>query len=123
MFLCTPAAPENILSWRGKTRPHSPTTPGVFYHITLKASHCYVSRAYMEDQDIPSSLVLWNNGTAPEIESNLKCGGLDKFVSVVESQFSVFLQHLSCIRLTSDSMRDSLFTEEVLINQIMQGVA
>lgn len=76
----------------------------------------------MEDQDIPSSLVLWNIGTAPEIESNLICGGLGKFVSVVVSQFSVILQRISCIHSTSDSMRDSLFTEEALINQIMQEV-
>jgi len=40
MVLRTPFAPENIVYWRGKTRPGSPTTPGIFYHVTPKASHC-----------------------------------------------------------------------------------
>lgn len=41
---------------------------------------------------------------------------------VILSIFAVILQHSSWIHSTSNSMRDSLFTEEVLINQIMQGV-
>lgn len=40
----------------------------------------------MEVQDIPS-LVLWKNGIEPEIESSLICGELDKFVSVLLSEF------------------------------------
>lgn len=52
----------------------------------------------MEDQDISLSLVLWKNGIEPEIESSLICGGLDKFVSVL---FSQFLLSFSSIALES----------------------
>lgn len=118
MFLYTLAAPENVVYWRGKTRQSSPTALGVFYSITSKALHWYVSRAYTEDQDIPRSLVPWNNGAAPEIKSNLICGELGKFVSVVVRHFFVVVQHIFCIHSAPDSIRDSLFTKEMLINQI-----
>lgn len=54
---------------------------GRSYHtrdiLSYNAKGC-VSRTYMEDQGIPSSLVLWNNGTAPETESNFICRNLTR---------------------------------------------